>query len=189
MFNRIDFFPSALLASALFHIGVFGLSAISPTPVQYPVHDALNSIDVVLVEEVPPPKEEIIQKIVEPVEEEIEAPVEEPVKEEKVEIEESRESLGAVSEATPLEFVNLAPEYPALARRRGWEGLVVLQVRVEKDGTPSAVVILESSGHNILDRAAQEAIQRWRFKPAQSGLLTFASTVNIPVRFQLIENK
>ena len=163
-----------------------------PSPVQYPVHQAPNSISVMLIEEAPAPKvEEVLpeEKISE-LQELVEArtPVA-PPEEKKESQQESQHSLGAQVEATPLEFVNQAPAYPAIARRRGWEGVVIVQVRVEKDGHPSSVTVAQTSGYQMLDQAAVDTIRDWRFKPAKSGPLSFASTINIPVRFQLVEEE
>ena len=50
--------------------------------------------------------------------------------------------------------------YPLLARRRGWQGEVVLAFRVESDGQISNARIARSSGHGVLDRAALIALGR-----------------------------
>ena len=62
--------------------------------------------------------------------------------------------LGAVTEAKPDYFRNPAPAYPRKARQQGWEGLVVLNVRVNKLGNPESIGIERSSGRSILDEAA-----------------------------------
>lgn len=190
MFNtKTDYFPRAVLASIFLHGGMLGLPHLFPTSAQYPVVQASNSISVMLVEETPPlPRVEetvLKEESIEP--EAIEIPTEE-IKQAELQ-KETKEELGAMVEAVPLEYVNAAPEYPWLARRRGWEGTVVVGARVEQDGLPSSVEVQESSGYKILDDAAVAAIRQWRFKPAQSGRLTFRSTITIPVRFQLVERK
>jgi len=60
---------------------------------------------------------------------------------------------------------NLPPRYPAEAARRGQQGAVILFVTVAPNGTASAVQITQSSGYALLDRAAQQAVARWRFRP------------------------
>ena len=79
------------------------------------------------------------------------------------------------------------PRYPAAARRRGIEGEVLVEVRVGADGAPAGVEILRSSGSALLDAAAVEALERWRFEPARSGGQPVAGTVEIPVTFKLTE--
>ncbi len=98
------------------------------------------------------------------------------------------EGHGAATEAKPQALRNRPPFYPWLARMQGWEGTVVLQVRVEPDGRASQVQILKRSGHPTLDQAAQQAVSQWEFLPAQRGGRVVASTVKVPVRFRLTEN-
>ena len=80
---------------------------------------------------------------------------------------------------------NRPPTYPWLARLRGQEGTVILRVRVERDGRPSAVRVLHSSGYPILDEAARRAIHAWEFLPAHHGGLAVSSEAELPVRFRL----
>lgn len=82
----------------------------------------------------------------------------------------------------------LAPlrvSYPLAARRRGWEGLVLIQLSVEENGSVSAVKIEHSSGHRALDEAALQAALRGSFAAARRGATPFASTILLPVRFRL----
>lgn len=99
----------------------------------------------------------------------------------------SQESQGAVTKAEPLLNVNPAPPYPRIARQRGWEGMVRLEVFVGKDGNPGLVDIQESSGHNVLDRAAMKTVEQWKFSPAKSGTIRFPSRIVIPIQFTLIK--
>lgn len=95
---------------------------------------------------------------------------------------------GAGVEVRPLDFENPAPVYPGVARRRGWEGTVILQVRVESDGHPAGVTVLESSGYSVLDEEAVRAIRTWRFEPARRGTNQVSSMIEIPVRFRLVDS-
>jgi protein TonB len=70
---------------------------------------------------------------------------------------------------------------------RGWEGIVMLQVRVEPDGRAGQVQIVHSAGYAVLDHAAQRAVSSWEFLPARRGGRPISSTVNVPVRFRLTE--
>lgn len=98
----------------------------------------------------------------------------------------SRKSQGAITKAKPLINSNLAPLYPPLARKRGWEGIVRLSVLVRNDGTADQVDIQESSGYQILDRAAQNAVKNWKFTPAKSGPMRISSKITLPIQFTLI---
>jgi protein TonB len=83
---------------------------------------------------------------------------------------------------------NPLPKYPEGARERGVEGRVVLRVRVGADGRALGVTVSRSSGADELDRAAAEAVRRWRFEPARQGGLAVAGSVTVPIRFRLVEN-
>lgn len=80
---------------------------------------------------------------------------------------------------------NPPPVYPTLARRLGEQGRVMLRVQVRADGTPAEVEINRSSGFFRLDRAALEAVRKWRFVPAQQGDAPVAASVLVPVSFTL----
>lgn len=81
---------------------------------------------------------------------------------------------------------NPPPRYPRLARREGYEGRVLLRVRISADGRCLAVQVARSSGYAILDRAAAEAARDWRFRPATRGGCAVASELTVPVRFRLV---
>jgi protein TonB len=80
---------------------------------------------------------------------------------------------------------NPKPKYPSIARSRGWEGKVLLQVHVSADGDAEGVSVSQSSGHDILDEAAVAAVEGWRFRPAKRGDTPVASTVSVPINFKL----
>lgn len=48
--------------------------------------------------------------------------------------------------------------YPRLAQRRGWEGTVVLTVRILSDGRLDDIRVKRSSGRALLDRSARRAL-------------------------------
>ena len=97
----------------------------------------------------------------------------------------SQKQQGAETEAKPLMYANAAPLYPKIAHKRGWEGIVKLDVLVERDGTAKEVGIYKSSGHKVLDRAAIKTVRNWQFSPAQSGSVRFSSRIVIPIKFNL----
>ncbi|MBI5912488.1 MAG: energy transducer TonB [Betaproteobacteria bacterium] len=80
---------------------------------------------------------------------------------------------------------NPAPGYPALSRRMGEEGQVILRVFVEPNGRPSQVQIKTGSGSPRLDQAAQEAVWRWKFFPARRGAEAIGAWVLVPIDFNL----
>jgi protein TonB len=80
-------------------------------------------------------------------------------------------------------LVDPAPDYPQLALRRREQGDVILRVVVGPDGLPQTVAVERSSGHPDLDRAAVEAVQRWRFRPATEGGMPVTGTARVPIHF------
>jgi protein TonB len=82
---------------------------------------------------------------------------------------------------------SMRPPYPKRAREMGWEGTVVLRVEVKPDGTVGAASVHRTSGYLTLDEAALIAVKRWRFAPPTDGAFSFATVVDVPVRFDLKE--
>jgi protein TonB len=82
---------------------------------------------------------------------------------------------------------NPAPVYPAAARRRHEEGLVILTVNVTAEGHAAKVSLKKSSGFKLLDAAAVEAVQNWEFEPARIGPVSLESEVEVPIRFELTQ--
>ncbi len=104
---------------------------------------------------------------------------------------ESAVGQGAFIEAaaTSHGMPNRSPVYPWVARLRGWEGVVVLQVMVKADGRVERVGVAQSSGYALLDRAALEAVERWMFAPATRYGRSVPSEVELPVRFRLSSSR
>ncbi len=93
--------------------------------------------------------------------------------------------VAVVSEAEPLYLQNPPPEYPRAAKRRNQQGVVVLEVLVNRSGMVDMVRVQASSGHSLLDRAAEKAVEKWVFVPARQGERAVDSRVLVPVRFDL----
>lgn len=80
---------------------------------------------------------------------------------------------------------NPAPAYPALSRRMGEEGRVLIKVLVAADGSASAVQLENSSGSDRLDKAALNAVKRWQFIPAKKNNQPLSAYVLVPIKFSL----
>ena len=80
---------------------------------------------------------------------------------------------------------NPPPEYPAIARRRGYEGRVLLSAMISIEGNVAGLKVKESSGHPVLDRAAMKAVEAWEFEPARRMGSPVPMSVDVPVRFVL----
>jgi len=80
---------------------------------------------------------------------------------------------------------NPKPKYPGVATSRGWEGTVHLLVKVSIEGDSYEVIVQRSSGYDVLDDAAIEAVEKWKFIPAKRGDTAVASSVIVPIEFVL----
>jgi TonB family protein len=80
---------------------------------------------------------------------------------------------------------NKRPAYPAEARRKKFEGTVWLLIEIKEDGSIGAVTVDESSGYEILDQAAVDAVRTWHFTPAMEDGRPVRSTPRQPIVFSL----
>lgn len=80
---------------------------------------------------------------------------------------------------------NPPPLYPALSRRIGEQGKVVLRVLVSARGSAEKIELRASSGSSRLDQAAQDSVKHWRFAPARQGEQAVDAWVLIPITFSL----
>ncbi|PCJ52471.1 MAG: hypothetical protein COA70_12000 [Planctomycetota bacterium] len=62
-----------------------------------------------------------------------------------------------------------------------------LIVTVDANGSPSAIRVIVSSGHQILDDAAIEAVQTWHFHPANRDGTLESGDLLVPIRFDITE--
>nr|WP_269780997.1 energy transducer TonB [Photobacterium carnosum] len=78
-----------------------------------------------------------------------------------------------------------AVNYPKLAKRRGIEGQVLIEVWIDIEGQQLKQKLIKSSGAQILDNAAIAAIKQWHFSSHIVNGKAIAHRVQIPVRFKL----
>ena len=87
--------------------------------------------------------------------------------------------------ANPMPISRTPPRYPTRALRMRETGTVRVLVAVGADGVPTDVSVETSSQSRDLDRAALDAVRRWRFRPAQRGGQAVAGSVVVPIEFRL----
>jgi len=80
---------------------------------------------------------------------------------------------------------NPAPAYPASAKRKGQQGLVLITVYVNDRGSVDRVQLRRSSGYSTLDQIALKCVKKWKFRAAKVGGIRVKSKVSVPVRFRL----
>lgn len=91
----------------------------------------------------------------------------------------------AIIKAAPLYHKNPKPEYPSLARRRNWQGTVIVTVVVSEEGTVKEVQIHQSSGYSILDKSALQTLRSWQFVPGKQNGTVSEMQVLVPIHFKM----
>jgi periplasmic protein TonB len=77
-------------------------------------------------------------------------------------------------------------EYPRIAEMRGWEGAVIMRLRVAPSGRLIAAELYKSSGFDALDKQAITMVSRAGLLPAPpEGLNADELPVLVPINFRL----
>ena len=64
----------------------------------------------------------------------------------------------------PIKLRHVPPNYPQAARDAGASGLVILEAVIGPDGIVGGIRTLRSSGNELLDQSAFEAVLGWRYE-------------------------
>ncbi|WP_041943490.1 energy transducer TonB [Variovorax paradoxus] len=75
--------------------------------------------------------------------------------------------------------------YPAMSKRLGEQGKVIVKVLVGVDGLPKSAEVKKSSGFERLDEAAIEYIMKCRFVPGKVNGVVQAMSYDAPVNYVL----
>jgi periplasmic protein TonB len=85
---------------------------------------------------------------------------------------------------SPSVLAQVEPKYPAAARRDRIQGIVRVEVQLDRTGRILALHVRKSIP--LLDASALAALRQWRFSPARDARGTaIAAIVIVPVRFVL----
>lgn len=80
---------------------------------------------------------------------------------------------------------NPTPDYPILARKKGWQGEVVLGVHVAADGSIKHLTFVKSTDYGVLNYAAYETVRNhWRFDPLLNQSKTRSAYIEVPISFR-----
>ena len=82
---------------------------------------------------------------------------------------------------------NPHPPYPLIARKKGFEGKLILEVLVNEDGSVKSTSIRESSGYQILDTVSKETVEKWTFIPAKKMGQAVKDNIQVPIKFVLTD--
>ena len=87
-----------------------------------------------------------------------------------------------------MELITRELTYPAIARRKGWQGIVKLELHIEADGSITDLQIDETSGYSILDKAALQCLQLASIPGAAQWLRGHATNIVVPVEYRLLDS-
>ena len=82
---------------------------------------------------------------------------------------------------------NPHPPYPLIARKKGFEGKLILEVLVNEDGSVKSTSIRESSGYEILDTVSKKTVEKWTFIPAKKMGKAVKDNIQVPIKFVLTD--
>ena len=80
---------------------------------------------------------------------------------------------------------NPKPAYPALSKRLGEQGKVIVRVLIGADGAAQQAELRQSSGFDRLDQAALDTVLKWRYVPGKRSGVAEAMWFNVPINFVL----
>ena len=93
---------------------------------------------------------------------------------------------GGMGVPRPRSAENPDPVYPSEARRKGYQGVVMLRVEVLTSGLVGRIEVKKSSGYEVLDQSALAAVKKWKFVPAKKEDIAVSVWVSIPIKFHLL---
>ena len=84
----------------------------------------------------------------------------------------------------PTVIQRIEPQYSEEARKARYQGTVVLEAIVRRDGSCDIIRVVRSLGFG-LDENAMQALRQWRFKPGMRNGVPVDVSLNIEVNFNL----
>lgn len=77
-------------------------------------------------------------------------------------------------------------KYPKIAAMRNWQGEAIVELELDGNGKLKSKKIIQSSGHDVLDRQALEMVEKALPFPAPPDVLRGTNfTITVPVPFKL----
>ena len=83
----------------------------------------------------------------------------------------------------PAKLTHVPPQYPALAQRAGVQGTVEIECVIDPRGNVVRARVVR--GVALLDAAALEAVQKWRYTPTRLNGVPVAVIMTVSVQFHL----
>lgn len=93
--------------------------------------------------------------------------------------------MGSDEVTSPTPMNRTQPTYPSSLLKKGIGGKVLITCVVDDSGRVVSTSIKMSSGHPDLDKAAINAVNKWKFKPAKKGGKSVKATCVVPFNFEV----
>jgi protein TonB len=100
----------------------------------------------------------------------------------------AEDAFGGDLDSPPTPVNKLPPTYPSSLLGKGIGGRVLVTCSVDASGRVTGTSIKQSSGHPELDKAAVNAVNKWKFKPATKGGRKVKATCVVPFNFEVKKN-
>lgn len=99
-------------------------------------------------------------------------------------------AVASATQITPARAIMTQPPvYPTPAQSLGIEGLVLLQLQLSSSGEVIEVTVRQDGGHPLLQAAAIRSVRDWQFAPATLEGQPVASSLLVPIRFELLAQR
>lgn len=79
---------------------------------------------------------------------------------------------------------HVEPDYPSAARRKGVEGYVDVHYTITAKGTVENVTVVGSEPAEVFDKAAMDAVARWRYDPKMVDGVASATEMQVRLQFK-----
>jgi TonB family protein len=87
--------------------------------------------------------------------------------------------------SVPLKLAHyVEPVYPEIFRPRNLTGSVTVEFTVKPDGSTSEISVKTAQPPGVFDRAAIEAVQRWRYQPPMRDGSPTSQRAEVPITFK-----
>lgn len=93
--------------------------------------------------------------------------------------------LGGETDSPPAPMNKTQPTYPSSLLKKGIGGKVLVTCIVDPDGQVTGTTIKQSSGHPDLDKAAINAVNKWKFKPGTKNGRKIKAVCVVPFNFEV----
>jgi protein TonB len=85
----------------------------------------------------------------------------------------------------PQVISRIRPVYPPMAKQKNIEGVVVVKFMVTTEGTVENVSVLKAKPQGHFEKAAMDAVKKWKFQPGTIGEEPVNTWMTAMVKFRL----